>query len=73
MEIADTNCVICGDLIGVDENGWAGGNNAEPVREGKCCTTCDNEVVIPARWAAVEIDAGIRRLLGNRGSNDVIV
>lgn len=25
------------------------GNNAEPVNDGRCCTDCDNGVVIPAR------------------------
>ena len=36
-------CVICGEPI----EGY--GNNAEPVKKGKCCDKCNQEVVIPAR------------------------
>jgi CobQ-like glutamine amidotransferase family enzyme len=36
-------CCICGGVI-------AGfGNNAEPVKEGRCCGFCNATVVIPAR------------------------
>lgn len=36
-------CVICGEPI----TGY--GNNAEPVKHGRCCDKCNQEVVIPAR------------------------
>lgn len=39
----DKKCVICGKPI----TGY--GNNAQPVKDGKCCDKCNQEVVIPAR------------------------
>ena len=36
-------CVICGK----EYDGY--GNNAQPVKDGKCCDKCNLEVVIPAR------------------------
>ena len=42
-------CVICGDDIKPQSNGWAHGHNAAPVREGQCCDVCNYAVVIPAR------------------------
>ena len=46
-------CSICGDTIEVTWFGWAEGNNAEPVNDGRCCDTCDFSVVIPARMEAI--------------------
>ena len=49
-------CSICaGPLtIGHDlEIGWRHGRNAQPINNGRCCETCDNTVVIPARIARV--------------------
>jgi len=41
-------CSICfNDIPSV--NGWDSGNNAEPINHGRCCHTCDNNIVIPAR------------------------
>ena len=48
----DTNmkdCVICGEGIDVQLHGWADGHNAEPVKDGRCCSSCNSTVVIPAR------------------------
>lgn len=42
-------CSICFNEIEKESNGWAGGNNAAPVNEGRCCDTCNRNVVIPAR------------------------
>ena len=47
-------CSICkGDIEHKeDDNGkvyWTSGNNAEPVNDGRCCDTCNAEVVLPAR------------------------
>jgi hypothetical protein len=41
-------CSICFRPI-PDKMGWKHGNNAEPINEGRCCDTCNNSVVIPAR------------------------
>lgn len=38
-----TKCCICGkSFVGY-------GSNAEPVKRGKCCPSCDMSVVIPVR------------------------
>ena len=34
-------------------SGWAGGNNARPINDGRCCDNCDNTVVIPQRIAMI--------------------
>ena len=36
-------CVICGRII----NGY--GNNAEPIKKGRCCNRCNEMYVIPKR------------------------
>jgi len=41
-------CSICFVEITADPYGWEGGNNAEPVNDGKCCYLCNAKVVIPA-------------------------
>ena len=51
-------CVICKQEITADPNGWDGGHNAEPVKEGKCCGGCNNNVVTPARLAQYGIVKG---------------
>jgi hypothetical protein len=41
-------CVICKGEI--EKKGtWSGGNNAQPIAEGRCCDKCDAEKVIPER------------------------
>jgi hypothetical protein len=42
-------CSICGKPIAVNAAGWAGGNNAEPVNDGRCCDICNDMVVLPRR------------------------
>lgn len=42
-------CSICNGQIGVDPNGWSGGHNAQPVNNGRCCSTCNDTVVTSAR------------------------
>ena len=47
-------CVICKGSIEPDKTPdgqiyWEGGNNAEPVAEGRCCNLCKDTVVFPAR------------------------
>ncbi len=47
-------CVICKNVIAVEAvSGWAGGYNAEPVAEGRCCKICDDTVVLSARLIRV--------------------
>ena len=48
------NCVICKEEICKDpSSGWAGGHNAEPIAEGRCCDSCNSLEVIPARLAEI--------------------
>lgn len=42
-------CCICNQIY----HGW--GNNAQPVRNGRCCDTCKLIYVIPARLKQVEM------------------
>ena len=45
-------CDICGGPILPDPiTGWDLGHNAEPVREGRCCDSCNSGIVLPARLA----------------------
>lgn len=37
---------------------WDGGHNAEPVNTGRCCQSCNDNVVIPVR---------IAKMFGGRG------
>jgi len=41
-------CSICGKEIEV-VNGWAEGNNALPINNGRCCDRCNFERVLPER------------------------
>ncbi len=43
------DCVICNLPIKENEDGWAGGNNALPLADGRCCDEC-NTLVIIQRW-----------------------
>ena len=57
------DCVICGSKIPphmTDEGVvyWEGGHNAEPVNQGRCCTNCNDTVVIPARLAQIGMFKG---------------
>ncbi len=43
-------CSICGDKITPELlTGWAGGHNAEPINDGRCCSSCNEIHVLPAR------------------------
>ena len=47
-------CCLCGEQIDrkYTEKGelyWDKGNNAQPLKEGRCCDLCDNMKVIPER------------------------
>lgn len=45
----ETTCSICSQPIGVQPSGWAYGNNAQPVNDGRCCDHCNATVVVPER------------------------
>ena len=49
----DNDCSICHEEIDVQvfEGGgtWAGGHNAQPINDGRCCDWCNKEFVIPRR------------------------
>jgi len=65
FEMKNQSCSICNGPIDdhVDANGvvyWTEGHNAEPVRNGRCCTKCNNEHVIPKRLTAYAESQGNR-------------
>ena len=49
------DCSICDGLIDdhrspvTGEIYWTQGHNADPVTDGRCCTSCNESVVLPAR------------------------
>ena len=47
--IAEQKCSICFNTIGIDDDGWDGGHNAQPVNDGRCCEACNEMVVLKAR------------------------
>lgn len=47
------HCCICNKPIEPEPSGWAQGNNAEPVKPGRCCNLCNGLYVIPARLRAM--------------------
>lgn len=34
---------------------WTEGHNAEPVADGRCCTSCNNDVVVPERLRRLQV------------------
>ena len=55
-KLENRKCSICEGHIEPlrDDKGeivWEGGNNAQPVNDGRCCDDCNMTVVIPARMA----------------------
>ena len=47
------DCSICGKPIEKEASGWDGGHNADPLTEGRCCGTCNDTKVLPARLEAL--------------------
>jgi hypothetical protein len=48
-------CSICfGPLEPDKTKPWQGGNNAQPVNDGRCCDSCNWTVVIPARMRRMD-------------------
>lgn len=52
-------CSICFKVID-NKNGWADGNNAQPVNNGRCCDHCNLTVVIPARINMISGDNNLK-------------
>ena len=50
---AARNCDICGGEIEIESSGWSEGHNADPVVDGRCCSTCNTTVVIPDRLSRI--------------------
>ena len=47
-------CIICKKEIDPHRNSegkifWTDGHNAEPIANGRCCSKCNNTIVIPQR------------------------
>lgn len=42
-------CSICQGVIRKEVSGWEGGHNAAPVNDGRCCASCNDAIVLPAR------------------------
>ena len=61
MKKVTLNCSICKEKIDEQiikntnpifhdiEVYWTEGHNAEPINDGRCCTSCNNAVVVPLR------------------------
>ena len=49
--ITINKCSICKNKIEVEPiSGWTGGHNPWPIQDkGRCCTECNDELVVPAR------------------------
>jgi hypothetical protein len=45
-------CCICNCEIET-KGTWTQGNNANPVKDGRCCDRCDEGIVIPTRIGLV--------------------
>ena len=47
------NCCICGNLVEEKTHEgkvyWNQGEDASPVKDGRCCQKCNWEIVVPAR------------------------
>jgi len=58
------DCCICGkkiDAMVSPDTGkeiWTKGHNALPVKDGRCCSWCNNEKVIPERMRRIMSGAG---------------
>ncbi len=50
-------CCICNNPILVQPGGYDQGDNAEPLKEGRCCAICNAEVVVPFRIGLLFLQA----------------
>jgi hypothetical protein len=53
---ANHKCSICGGPFTEREKKYwlGGGHNAQPINDGRCCGTCNDEVVVPERWRRIQ-------------------
>lgn len=42
-------CCLCQKQIDIQPKGWAEGHNAEPIMNGRCCSKCNDTIVVPKR------------------------
>ena len=67
-------CVICKKKIKPDKNGWAEGHNPAPISNDinhRCCAKCNLNIVLPARFAEVELhEKGMYQTKINGGKNE---
>ena len=42
-------CCLCKKEIEKEQNGWDEGNNAMPLKDGRCCNECNMTKVVPER------------------------
>jgi len=57
-------CSICSKPIDVQHFknvAWTKGHNASPVTDGRCCTDCNLEKVIPARINQIVGDRSVKQ------------
>jgi len=47
-------CCLCGEKIKVELSGWDKGNNAQPLKDGRCCNKCNFNKVLPVRLEVVQ-------------------
>jgi hypothetical protein len=45
-------CCLCGNDIEI-KHGWKEGNNALPLKDGRCCDACNLRKVLPARFKKI--------------------
>jgi len=53
-------CSICKKKILPNIHGWDGGNNAQPINDGRCCDDCNLKYVIPERIRRINKNAKLK-------------
>jgi hypothetical protein len=61
-------CCLCNEDIKPNAAGWDGGNNALPLADGRCCTECNEDVII-----ARMIEMGILKVIDTDGAESLRV
>jgi len=51
-------CCLCGNEIEIF-GGWDQGNNAQPLKDGRCCNECNWTKVIPVRMQSVKKSSNV--------------
>jgi len=44
IEVLNMRCCLCKKEIRI-KNGWSEGNNAQPLKDGRCCDKCNIKVI----------------------------